>query len=504
MPGSARSRLAPAAWLLIRTLLALLVLAGSSAAWAAQNRAEYTLVFSEKTPKRFRVLADIPVLNGELTMAPRLLAEPLPNGWADFIEHLSAKDMKNRPIALTHLGSGRWKLGRPVTRVKLAYDVVLKHDDVRWAISGLFARAYAVDDAIFFFGHTAFIKGTPEFKLPARIRFKTPESWEAVTALPQIRGQRDVYEAANWDDLILTGSMVGRLSRSDTKFGQLHAAIAAPQALKPSVDVMGEAIRTVVGTVTRDLGGAPEGKFGVFFAVTPRSHGGETTDDTISTLFKAPPDFSNKLSLYVIVHEIFHLWNAVAIAAQNGEEAYWLSEGFTAYGAYLALYRSGLLSEAEFLGQIAEAYERYISGGGTTPAGRIALTEAGADKSKNYNLIYDGGLLVALALDIEARAHFNDPDRGFLELMRLAFTEFGKTGTEYTQADLRRLAGRSIGADATPFFDRYVEGKEVLPVAAYLKKVGLELTTVNGKSTITRNDGASAAQLRLYPGPSGK
>jgi predicted metalloprotease with PDZ domain len=482
--------------------VAALVFLPPSPADAAEDRAEYRLIFSSDTPRRFHVQADLPVVGNELVMAPRLLAEPLPNGWADFIENLQARDIRGRRVRLRHVGSGRWRLGRPLQRVRLQYDVVLKHDEVKWEVSGLFARAYAVDDAIFFFGHVAFITGDPQFSRPAEISFEVPSGWQAVTALPQVPGKRGVYEARAWDGLILSGSMVGRLGSRSINFGGLRAVITAPQGLGASVDIMSNALRPVIETFVTDLGGAPDGKFGVFFSVTDATRGGETTADTISMLFRKAPDLSEKLSLYVIAHEIFHLWNAVAIAAENAPETYWFAEGFTSYGALLGMYRTGLMTEAEFLEQIALAHDRYLTGSGaqSTPAGQISMTEAGKEKMRNYHIIYDGGLLVALALDIEAKMRCSDPQAGFLPLMRQAFEEFGKTGKRYTQADLRRLASESIGAEATPIFERYIEGRQVLHIGEHLRKVGFLLTTSKGKSSIVR-DPAITSQTGLYPTP---
>src|SRR5215211_3689214 len=146
----------------------------ASPALDGQGRAEYSLTFSASSTQRFHVSADLPVANNELSMEQGVLMAPLPNGFADFIENLKARDVAGRPVALAHLGNGRWKLARPLKRVQLEYDVALKHQNVQWAVSGLFARGYSVEDAMFFFGYVAFITGAPEFKLPAHVRISVP------------------------------------------------------------------------------------------------------------------------------------------------------------------------------------------------------------------------------------------------------------------------------------------------------------------------------------------
>lgn len=478
--------------------LVLLFVFVASPAWAGQDRSEYSLIFAKDSPSRFHVHADIAVSKNELVMAPRLLAEPLPNGWADFVENLSARDMAGRPVKLHHLGSGRWKLDRPVKRIRLDYDVALKHDQVKWSVTGLFARGYAVEDAMFFFGHVAFITGAPEFKMPAHIRFNLPKGWQAVTALPEAKGKKGVYEAKDWDGLILTGSMVGRLSKREIKSGPLELVLTAPRSLDASIKLMGNSLEPIIGGFVRDMGGAPKGKFGVFFSVSPIRGGGETTDNTVSMLFPKAPDMSTKRSWYIIAHEVFHLWNAVAIDPLIAEDSYWFMEGFSVHGASLGMYNAGLFSEQEFFTEIAEGYDKYLAGM-RKAAGRVSLKESGKEKAKHYDIVYFGGMVAAIALDIEAKSRSAATNRGFTEMMRLAYEEFGKTGREYAYDDLVRLASQSVGADMTPFFARYVEGTEVISLPSYLKRAGLILTTVNGKSTITPDPNATAAQRSLFP-----
>ena len=485
---------------ILRNFVALALLIASPA-WAALDRAEYSLTFGADSLRRFHVDADLPVAHGELVMASPVLAEPLPNGWADFIENLSARDVSGRAVSLTHLGSGRWKLDRQLKRVKLSYDVALKHDDVRWAISGLFARGYAVDDAAFFFGHVAFISGDTDFKNPAHIRFKIPKGWQIATAFPQVKGRKGVYQAEDWEELRLSGSMVGNLAHRHFEQGPLEVVVSGPKNLEPIIAMIGDPLRSVIAGYAHDMGGAPPGKFGFFFAIHPNGRGGETTDNTISMMLPKPPDADAMGDFtYVIAHEIFHLWNAVAIAPEDYSQSYWFSEGFSVYGAMLELYRSNIISEEQFLKDKAAGYDKYLSGY-RKAAGTVSLQEAGQDKAKHNDLIYYGGMAAAIALDIEGRSRCGAANGGFAEMMRLAHDEFGKTGKRYKADDLVRLASQATGTDMGPFFERYIHGNELIPLADYLKRAGLILSTVEGKSSITRDPSATAAQRRLYPPP---
>jgi len=255
-------------------------------------------------------------------------------------------------------------------------------------------------------------------------------------------------------------------------------------------------MRPIIEGYAQDFGGSPERKIAFFFSAdpNPKIGGGETSHNTISMMLSKAPNMVDKgLWSYVVAHEVHHLWGA---GSSTSQEVEWFNEGFSVYGAMLALYQSGLTSEAEFFKEIASAYDRYLANGG-----RVSLREAGADKGKNFYVIYNGGMAAAIALDIEAKSQRGGANGGFLKMMRLVYSQFGRTGNHYSYDDLKRLAGEATGTDMSPFFARYVESTDVIPLGDYLRKAGLLLSTVNGKSTITRDPNASAEQRIIFPPP---
>jgi predicted metalloprotease with PDZ domain len=380
--------------------------------------------------------------------------------------------------------------------VRLEYDVALKHQNVQWTVSGLFARGYAVEDAMFFFGYVAFISGTPELGVPAYVEIVAPEEWQVATALPKVRGKKRVYEARDISDLRYSGTMVGRLSQQDIKVGSLEVVLSGPRSIKPGMELMGSAMRPIIQGYAKDFGGSPERKIAFFFSAdpNPKIGGGETSHNTISMMLSKPPDMvDNYLWSYVVAHEVHHLWGA---SSDTPNEVEWFNEGFSVYGAMLGLYQSGLNSEAEFFRAIAGAYDRYLA-----QAGKVSLREAGQDKGRNFYVIYNGGMAVAIALDIEAKSRAGGERGGFREMMRRVYKEFGSTGKSYTYADLKRIATETSGPGAAEMFSRHVESTDVIPLGDYLAKAGLTLSTVNGRSTITRDPNATPEQHSIFPPP---
>ena len=90
--------------------------------------------------------------------------------------------------------------------------------------------------------------------------------------------------------------------------------------------------------------------------------------------------------------------------------------------------------------------------------------QQGEDKSANRELVYDGGSLIAAALDVQIRSLTEN--RSSLDaVMQQMYREFGLTGIPYTMNDVIRIVSRMTGEDFKPFFRKYVTGTEQLPLS---------------------------------------
>ena len=98
----------------------------------------------------------------------------------------------------------------------------------------------------------------------------------------------------------------------------------------------------------------------------------------------------------LVGHEVFHIWNGVAI--NFSEQEYWFSEGFTEYYSRITSARLGFTSENDFLRDLERACELYLS-----KSGELSIREAGRNKSANMDLVYQGGNLIAATLDVQIR-----------------------------------------------------------------------------------------------------
>ncbi len=188
-------------------------------------------------------------------------------------------------------------------------------------------------------------------------------------------------------------------------------------------------------------------------------------------------------------HEYFHAWNvkrikpAAFVPYALAREAYtrdlWAFEGITSYYDDLSLSRSGVVPAERVL----ELFARTLTGVLRTPGRHLqSVGDASHDawikfyrpdeNSPNAGISYYAkGALVALALDLELRAHGSSLDA----LMRTLWQRCGLTGRGVEPGEIAAIACELAGAGLRDFFARYVDGTEDPPLAALLPRHGVAL-----------------------------
>ena len=214
--------------------------------------------------------------------------------------------------------------------------------------------------------------------------------------------------------------------------------------------------------------------------------------------------------LSTVAHELFHCWSVERIRPQtlepfdfaraNVSGELWLGEGFTSYYDPLIMQRSGLASLSDTVARFAQL----INAVQHSPArqlrsvvemSRLApFTDAArsVDRTNWGNTFisyYTWGAAIGLGLDLSLRARTDASGTGHMisldDYMRAMWQVHGKPGgrapglvdVPYTLEDARdRLA--EVSGDrgfADDFFDRYIEGHEVVDYARLLEHAGLVL-----------------------------
>lgn len=485
--------------------VALLLILFSAAAVAARPAAAqsptrlagagtwYVVRMAEYDRRLVNVEARIELTDSVLTMYPEG-ADHVPQGWATFLRGLQATDDAGRRIRLRDLGKGRWVVPRPFPpAVRLRYEVLLHHDAGPWPF-GAKEAAYVKDDGVFVTGRALFV--AQDLMRPIAVRIEVPERWHVATPWAGVAGQRNTFRVPNATELLQVGMALGQHQQRRLVLGGTTVILAVGHALPGALELFSETLGPALARAESLFGGSPSGKY-VVVAHADRYDGGSAFVRSFDVVFRDPPTRENRDRwAHVVTHEVLHLWLGGAIAAPQRAQEYWFTEGATDYLANLLELRAGVVDREAFLTRIGEAWDRYRA----APGGR-SLRAAGADKAGNYDLLYSGGLLATLALDVEMR-RATDGRAGIDALMRRLYAEHGRTQRPMTYADLRQ----ALVAVATPahgmLLDRLTERAEPLPVAEALAALGLELVAPpagadTGRTTVRERADATAAQRAL-------
>ena len=468
--------------------------------YAAQTSPQYTVTVPEQDKRLAKIEVRFSPKTDTILMYPEG-ANHLPDGWATFVRGLVAKTDAGAVIPLQYLGQARWKVSEPLPQnINLSYEILIHHDQGRWPF-GHDEAAYAKRDCVFYTGASLFI-GALDFEI-IDVQFNVPSGWHVSTPWKEVAGKQNAFSVSGVEELINVGMLVGKHTERSVKIGNLEVILAVGQDLKESVDLFEATIKPLVPAAINLFGGlpvingTPTGKF-VVIANKDVFDGGGTFIRSISMLFKDTPDRRNSGEWgHIIAHEMLHLWNGQTI--REAEQEYWFTEGFTDYLAYILETRTHLISEQELFNTIARKYDEYLA-----VAGKTGMRRAGDEKGKNYDLVYSGGLIAALALDIELRRKTKGA-KGLSDFMQRMYREFGAGGKKYKIEDVIRVANSTADADLAAFFKEYVEGTKVIPLESYLAYLGLDVrrdakkskpqTVIRRRAKMTASEQAALSRL---------
>jgi predicted metalloprotease with PDZ domain len=192
-------------------------------------------------------------------------------------------------------------------------------------------------------------------------------------------------------------------------------------------------------------------------------------------------------------HELFHYWTN-GLHGDDNKNFEWFSEGFTEYYASLTLARTGIVPDELWHRKLERYFSRYFIMRNMV-GDRASLVEAGQDKMKNWLLIYGGGASIAFVMDVTIRES-TDGKRSLDDFMRRMVEEYNNK--PFTMNDMERLASDVAGKDMKPFFDAYVRGKNLPPLADTAEEIGLELSHFADEYYVAKDPTATAEQNTMY------
>ncbi|HEV8691171.1 MAG TPA: PDZ domain-containing protein [Ideonella sp.] len=413
----------------------------------------------------------------------------------EFGRHLSrlTAQQGRRAVALTQLDKTTWQVetmgGGPLS---IEYEAYAFDTSVRTAF---------LDDSRGFFNATSLcLCAEGHEALPHEIQLADlPTSWEIATAMPALRGTKQGFVSAGYDELVDHPFELGRFWRGRFEAGGVpHEFVVA--GAWPGFDgerLLADAKRICATQIAFWHGrGKPPFSRYVFLLNTVEEGYGGLEHRASTALLANRRDLPRRgqaavsdgylTLLGLISHEYFHTWTVKRLkptefmrldySRENYTQLLWFFEGFTSYYDDLMLRRAGLIDDARYLKLIG----RTINGVRATPGQHVqSVAEASFDAWVKYYRsdentpnatvsYYTKGSLVALLLDLHLRRAGQSLDA---LLRRLWKTSVDSGLTEaVVMAEVAALGGPAL-AEALA---GWVHGREELPLAEALAQAGIK------------------------------
>jgi RNA polymerase sigma factor (sigma-70 family) len=418
-------------------------------------------------------------------------ASDLPNGYAHYLRDITASDAEGNKLPIEELGDARWAI-KPGDKspVMLKYKALLKHDERDWQF-GPGEVPYTEEDCIFWTGRALFIVGEVS---DIELRFDVPDGWYVSTPWkPELRVVTECenrsaktlfsysFAVKDQDDLTESFILAGTHLQLMAKSSDTEILLAIGGSFKESATVIQSTVEGFLKAYTSIFDGAPESR--MLFVANPNPfvkkgwmHTG-VFGRSLNLLRGGALDVASRYHWTPFIgRELFHVWNGQAISHSGQED--WFSEGFTNYYSELIHARLGWTKESDFLKRMERACRLYLSN-----QGQLSIRDAG--NSKLHDLVYEGGSLIGIALDLQIRK-LTDNKKSLDDVMKQMYQQFGLTGKKYTMQDVIEIVNEITGENFEEFFGKYVSGTERLPLEEYFSYAGLDVQVKLGEELPSR------------------
>ena len=435
--------------------------------------AHYTVDFTSHSDKRVNIKAEFKDFNTQNLSMFVHPSEGVPQGEAGFIDNLTASNSSGQ-LAVKYLDLGEWKVsGKNSGSFSINYAVKLEHDKYAWfEAGGLDEVSYHTEDGYFFTGYSLFlfpaIQDLQSLK-NVTVSFILPENWKVST--PWTLANNSSYEVSPDLRYLLNNCLfVGSHIEEVIEVNGFELRMAYAKEMEGARDSFRKLMEETLEQTTTIFGGSLSSQYLIVLQPHDMTDGGAFRG-SFSQIINGEINETSRVTWgHTMIHETIHLWNGLSLQPTTQEE--WFKEGFTDYLSMLIESRSGINSPDLVLKRLEKMYSRYVIGKfiQRTPE---SLQQSGNRKQEIRSLVYGGGSLFALALDIELREATNN-QKGLDDLMKYLFESFAQKGKTYSHQDILNAANTIANKDLSSLFSTYLLSTEFKDFLPYFQRIGLD------------------------------
>ena len=406
------------------------------------------------------------------------LPEPLLGGDVEaFADGVSLNVERTGPYAWDVSTAGH-------TTIELRYTVPLTHREIDAVKQrDAYEYPYLATDHGMLVSATMFIAPAEMSPAEIRVQFSTPDGWSVLAPWREVGPDEfaPVDRESLQNDLIAIGA-ADSWNTQEIRIGDFVGAIAVAPGQDELVGAVAAPIRRIVESELELFGRPPTGRYLFLFGrpdVQGSSMAGspKTNSMTLCVSPQLAPHAAEYLP-HLIAHEFYHTWSSARF--DTPDELRWVGEGFTDYYAYLVSARLGLISWDKFAETLAEKMQSCAE---NPKRGKLSLVDAGGEVffqgGDAYDLVYDGGLLIAAWLDRTIRrADHADAKNATLDDLMRRFTNdprWEKGRAAPAIADFLAVVEEFAGAEAAAKLNGFVTRPYGFDSVAEFAELGLAM-----------------------------
>ena len=356
--------------------------------------------------------------------------------------------------------------------------------------------SYAFANAVGLFGYPQGFK-----EIPYTVEYVAPKGWKTAVGLDPIDVERNIYRAADYDELVDAPVQMGTFQRIDFEVNGIPHIITVT-APKPLSTAQLAAIRDTTDHIVRLISGffgdMPYKRY-VFQHYLANPTGGDFSFGALEhrnsssyrmpyTLFQSPAE----MLASVIAHEYWHTWSPKRIHVhQLGPFDYqnpvrtnslWFAEGMTEYYAQVLLARSGMDSPGKMFATLNQVFRSTYGRVQNESMGSLSMRIAEAPMNEMI-AVYSKGPVVVLLLDAAIRKQTANR-KSLDDAVRYFNENYGKTGASFGDDDIFPIIEKATGTTLGDFYRRFIVGTEPLPYDEYLPILGLKIESKSKIDTV--------------------
>ncbi len=463
----------------------------AQSAFAFDSQTNHYRLSIDKDAKRAHVEADVWVEGRELVLFNCMPIPQLKNGQADLIENLAVRDMAGRSVALTDKGEGEYEVDGD-RRLRLSYDIRLEHDKYQWP-GGNEEVSYHTDEGLMSVGYPLFI--VPGVKMPGQteVTFDLPIGWKANTPW-RSAAKPGGFVVESRRELVNNALFFGTARSENFKAGGVEMTLVMGKQYWKRRDAFVSMIDKQMNSYQKLYGRGPVAdRFLIVINQGDSGDGGAFSGSFSQYLKDDGSEVARPIWGKVMAHELAHFWDGHSLVPRNESEE-WFKEGVNDYVTVITMARNKLMERSMLIQQL-ENLARGQNVARNVQGLTVTVREAVKDKHRNWLLVYGGGTIAGLAMDVELRK----ASKGKISLDTLLhemYKEFGHQGKMYEQADIVRIGKAISGVDLEPLLNNIVATSQAPDLVPLFKDIGLRLEQFGMLETYLLRDPAATAEQK--------